>query len=74
MTKIKAVISYVDSFEGRVIKAGDVYCTTDERAEQIINTMLNDSPYAVKSDEKVNVSWCEDIPQKKRGHKKKNVE
>lgn len=45
--KIKALINYYDTHEARDIKKGEVYETTDERAELIIS-----ADYAEKVAEK----------------------
>lgn len=65
MAKIIALMNYKDEYEGKNIKKGDVYETTDERGKQITSaTYLSrttglKTKYAEYTDKPINVDWQE---------------
>lgn len=65
MAKIKALMNYDDTYEGKAIKKGDVYETTDERARLITSSTHTSKvtgaslKYAEYTDETINVGWQE---------------
>lgn len=63
MAKIKALMNYKDNYEGKEIKEGDVYDTTEERAKQITSSTYHSladgktTKYAEYTEEEINVGW-----------------
>lgn len=63
MAKIKALMNYEDKHEGKSIKKGDVYETSEERAKQIVEAVYVSKvsgmamKYAEHTNDDVNVEW-----------------
>ena len=66
--KIKALIDYFDTFEKKDVKAGEVYETTDERAQLIItNKYAEEAKEEKKSARKAKSKKAEDPADKGSG-------